>query len=221
MKQIQILFSTPMVQALRRAENPKTMTRRLRALDLVNKKPDNWLSPELYLNYKRELCAKFKKKGVNSDALSIKSPYGKAGDLLWVRETWAKIDECSDILYKANGDDPGSCGVWKPSIHMPKDACRIWLQITDIQVERLQHITEADAIREGVLPDFDTILETEPLCFDLAHYYTFKSLWIDLNGKENWDQNPWVWVVSFNILCTDRKPGEAIEELLERKEVVV
>lgn len=91
----------------------------------------------------------------------FKCPYGVVGDILWVRETWAEFDDRGlgipqgfpeqGYLYKAT---PGrDINKWKPSIHMPREACRLFLKITDIKIEKLQDITEEDAIKEGVEPN--------------------------------------------------------------------
>jgi hypothetical protein len=77
---------------------------------------------------------------------------------------------------------------WKPSIHMPKSACRIFLKIEDIRVERLQEITEADCLAEGV-----TIDEYPNDLPSLA----FAGLWMKINGDPSWTANPWVWVIKF------------------------
>ena len=95
-------------------------------------------------------------------------------------------------------------GSWKPSIHMPKAAARIWLEITEIKIERLKNISEEDAKAEGVeiiadgfknyakVPKIISTLQ----CFDKA-YYSFLSLWESINGYESSELNPWVWVITF------------------------
>lgn len=116
-------------------------------------------------------------------------PYGNIGDLLYVRETWALVNGC-DYFYKA-GFKPNvvfqNVGElkWKPSIHMPKDAARIWLEITGVRVEALQNISSRDAVLEG-MPE-----NGQPFVGQ------FKNLWCKINGVGSWDQNPFVWIVEF------------------------
>lgn len=148
------------------------------------------------------------------------SPYGIAGDGLWVRETWADLRGMGfddDFAYREKslndyGDgyglvesgDSERCrldyGVkWKPSIHMPKIACRLFLRITDIRVERLQDITEEDALAEGVERTFEA--DGSDYGAGLTHAVdNFAKLWRSINGSDSWDQNPWVWVVTFHRL---------------------
>ncbi|HEY9363866.1 MAG TPA: hypothetical protein VIQ00_11425, partial [Chitinophagaceae bacterium] len=131
----------------------------------------------------------------------VKCPYGKIGDVLWVRETSrinyeeynipGGISFKKIIEYKADYKNDTSIRKWKPSIFMPKAACRIFLEITDIKVERLQDISGEDAINEGV-----KVTSMWPLCIGDA-YRAFKSLWQKINGKNSWEVNLFVWVISF------------------------
>lgn len=156
----------------------------------------------------------------------IKCPYGQPGDILWVRETWAAygafgVDGRKE--YKADtGNANTSCWLhWKPSIHMPKEAARLFLQVVSVRAERLQSITEEDAKAEGVQSN-KCDPETEKKCpsylckngcccsgeyyrypinFDAEPAYSakesFESLWVSINGSESWETNPWVWAVEF------------------------
>ena len=124
-------------------------------------------------------------------AKSGKAPY-KISDILYVRETWAKTKD-GMYLYKADpmykDMQPGDFGFyWKPSIHMPKAAARIFLEVIKVRKEKLQDITEDGAQKEGVE-------KTYPFGFRTA----FKKLWDRLNKKTgyNWDSNPDVWVIEF------------------------
>lgn len=127
------------------------------------------------------------------------------GDILYVRETWGHpISLNSDKQYVFRADKIAESGfkndshIWYPSIHMPKEAARIWLKVTDVRVERLNDITDKDAEREGAQPDypFDYDVDKWP---NLEH---FKKIWnstikesdIDRYG---WDANPYVFVIEF------------------------
>ena len=177
-----IIFSTPMVRAI--LDGRKTQTRRVIK---INGCPIT--SPKESLELTKE--------GLIYHSFCSMSGYYKLlcqpGDILWVRETWSK-DENGEYVYRANygttEDDsfPPSMFKWRPSIHMPREAARIFLRATNVRVERVQDITAHDAIREGMESEipFDTVDE-------------FKELWNNLNAKRGygWDTNPWVWVYEF------------------------
>lgn len=198
-----------MVRAI--LENRKTQTRRV-----IKPQPDR-------------VIGRFPAVDDLGDLEAIRCPYGKPGYRLWVRETWAPadkilfgsdLDECEAVAYKADGSilDPNgqhfnAFGIdfskirWKPSIHMRRDYSRILLEITDIRVERLQDIFEADAIAEGVEVVGDNIYG-DPIYMDYSGeslrgagwcsaYRSFQSIWKSINGPESWESNPWVWVVEF------------------------
>lgn len=125
-----------------------------------------------------------------------KNPPYKKGDILYVRETWREHSPGFDnlFIYKADYAD-GSVNVkWHPSIHMPKEAARIWLKITDVRVERLQDMDRMDAVKEGI----DT-----RCCINLAHaLIKFRKLWDSTIKKSDislygWEANPWIWVIEF------------------------
>lgn len=173
MKERPILFSGEMVNAI--LDGRKTQTRRV-----VKKQPHgagewvlqgiNWLFPNV--------CPYIK----------LKNPYGVIGDRLWVKETWKCV--LGNVIYKATPNNRIKTDKYKPSIYMPRWASRINLEITNIRVERLQDITETEAIAEGVSgggshPDF--------------WVGAFADLWDSINAKRGygWDANPWVWVVEF------------------------
>lgn len=168
-------------------------------------------------------------------------PYGKPGDRLWVRETWRPQDgmtiECQyadEIEYRADGDrpkQPTDC-YWKPSIFLPRWACRLVLEIVAVRVERVQDISEADCKAEGVsLPWAEVNGQKRPLLRLTGKYppgdyleplvdrkpWTatellrahYASLWDTLNAKRgfSWASNPWVWVVEFKrLLDTSSTP---------------
>jgi hypothetical protein len=143
-------------------------------------------------------------------------PYGQPGDRLWVRENFADLrgtgiehrpDPSGPLKRYAFAADhpPGSHGdearkefgvKWKPSIHMPRAASRITLEITSVRVERLQDISEDDALAEGCS---STAIVHEDGEDYTGHYASeeYQDLWESINGPGSWGANPWVWVVEF------------------------
>jgi len=214
-----ILFSTPMVKAI--LAGNKTHTRREKGLEFLNENPDEWTSLESAISENGDIYILLKdKKG--KIAVYSKSPYGRIGDCLWVRETWTLfvttfINEQEYPMYFYKADYPTKLvgKKWKPSIHMPRKASRITLEIIDIRIERLWDITEKEAIREGVeivsnmqdgSIDFQypysylarDYLDGDPTaCVDTARD-SFFSLWKKINGIESFEKNPWVWVIVFS-----------------------
>jgi hypothetical protein len=210
MREIPMLYSTPMVQAL--LDGRKTQTRRV-----VKPQPTKEFicgydihqsftgkpSVQLFEFYDTNTDSDTSQRWPTDDK-GIKCPYGKPGDLIWVRETWMHSDDLDEpYWYKASFEQDYSeekrkrmVGLWKPSIHMPKAAARIWLQIESVSVERLQDITEEDAVAEGV--------ETLGLYpgYDVSSRGKFEGLWYSINGPDAWDANPWVWVIKFKVVST-------------------
>jgi hypothetical protein len=147
---------------------------------------------------------------VATEEKGIYYPRYDVGDILYVRETWTPYcinkKTCRNALlahsnycYKASPEecvDDLRCK-WHPSIHMPKEAARIWLEVTDVRVERLQEITIDDAISEGCFANFDP---PDGHGFRSEARNLFRELWDSLNDKRGygWDVNPWVWVIEFN-----------------------
>ena len=159
-----------------------------------------------------------------------KYPYGQRGDILWVREAFrlhtANEDESPSKVIERHGqstprqyiaDDTilpsGVSGMldWgrkRPSIFMPHELCRLRLRVEDVRVERLQAITEADATAEGI-PE---TLDVDALDFEVAKHavedlerrvtprLAFKALWQSIHGPDNWEDNPFVWCVSFSVI---------------------
>ena len=215
-----ILFSGPMVRAI--LEGRKTATRRV-----VKPQPDSpcVIASEICWMQGRVTCiwpAPYTlDDGTRPDHHAI-CPYGQPGDRLWVRETWAsvpygpaqihgidwpgvpdmrprKVDERNRarvVIYRADGGMPGD-EVWTPSIHMPRWASRITLAITRVRVERVQDITEADAIEEGGGPGYMPNASGSTTC--VGHRPMFARLWNELNAPRGhgWSVNPWVWVIDF------------------------
>lgn len=159
-------------------------------------------------------------KGVWGGLVGDACPFGDVGDRIWVRETWARynIDQDShDMAYRATTpEDWPEGGRWRQSIHMPRWASRILLEITDVRVERLNTISEEDAQREGVHTEvwdqtvvarnyadsdefFQFWSEDMPHYVEMNQLYrsSFRSLWDSIYGEESWKANGWVWVIEF------------------------
>ncbi|UZZ12396.1 hypothetical protein NDO41_07945 [Ectopseudomonas mendocina] len=189
-KERPILFSGAMVRAI--LSGQKTVTRRP-VKRLALQWLDDGFEPSFVADPDNAMC-----------------PYGQPGERLWVRETWRGVvkisppdsplelgvaryvpdrDECFRLDYAATqvrDDEP-----WRPSIHMPRWASRILLEITAVRVERLQDISTEQIIAEGL----STTLREQDAVDDLKMQWL--KLWIDINGAESWHANPWVWVVAF------------------------
>lgn len=212
MKERPILFSSPMVQAL--LDGRKNQTRRI-------VKPQPNIDPQTgdILMYKG---SEFEKVLPASEyGKQTKCPYGKIGDRLWVRETWREADSLLGgstltppvaFAYKADktifdykGAQYNTFGLnfekfkWKPSIFMPRAACRIMLEITDVRVQRLHDISEQDAILEGIekWPDGNYKAYGNNAGKFRQATDSFRSLWASINGFESWNANPLVWALTF------------------------
>lgn len=181
-KEKPILFNTEMVQAI--LEGRKTQTRRIVKPHRKALIENMWLDKE-----DGDAVIVYNDNYHIGEKGYIKQPYS-VGDILWVRETWQKIDK--EYFYKAN-NDPEDWGVsWKPSIHMPREAARIFLRVTNVRVERLQDITDKDVLKEGT----NVIVSG----YDRNDYeFCFMNLWDSTCTKEEyrWSYNPWVWVIEF------------------------
>ncbi len=215
-----ILFNTEMVQAI--LEGRKSVTRRVvkyynRTPQMNGKDKFNRIDENLNGNNPNRLYAGFYN---DNDIFYIDGEkhidgiyyplYFKVGDILYVRETWQCINPYSDkeYVYKASCDKDyaSDIGKWLPSIHMPKKIARIFLKVTDVRVERVQDITEEQAIKEGVgnlfldyianYPGdkYKVSMEHETLAID-----QFELLWDSINKKRGygWNANPWVWTIEF------------------------
>lgn len=152
----------------------------------------------------------------NTYCVEAKPPC-KVGDILWVRETWGKLTECDvfppyepneeRFIYRADIGDPDHFQAkWHPSIHMPREAARIFLRVMDVRVERLQDITEEQAVMEGFSAGCFEIsggplgVEDDPETWTAVE--VFDDLWNStIKPKDRdiygWYANPWVWVITF------------------------
>jgi len=202
MKERPILFSAPMVRAI--LEGRKTQTRRavngVADPDEIEVLGD---SGEAFMH--SGACESFCDYACGGAVL--KCPYGIPGDRLWVKETFWKHKQTSFVRHA----DCASDASWKetgwrkvPSIHMPRWASRITLEIADVRVERLQDISEADAVAEGVRQMRDGsgcwVGREGPgkwVTPWAAAREAFCDIWESINGKGSWDANPWVWVIEF------------------------
>jgi hypothetical protein len=228
--ELPILFQTQMVQAI--LSGRKTKTRRsTTALEAYDKShaPHEFVRDEFREDHWDFFSVSCFAWGQVENP-NIKSAYGKPGDLLWVKETWKKADfpeSDGPFEYRASLENPNALwnkGIWKPSIHMPKTASRIWLMIEDIRVERLQDISEEDAIAEGIERWVETRMKSQPMHYkvytdsDPEALYTsspkdsFETLWISINGEESWNANPWVWVIQYRILSKTGRPSMDVIE---------
>ncbi|MFS7191006.1 hypothetical protein AB6864_00710 [Serratia proteamaculans] len=213
MKERPVIFNGEMVRAI--LDGRKTQTRRTvsdRHLHLINVASqvgecyplESGIDHANSQSYYREHC-----------------PFGQVGDRLWVRETFmdltgtgieATTGKFEGFAYRA--DTPaGSYGdevrkeyglKWTPSLHMPRKACRILLEITAVRVERLNSISEEDAKAEGVRVvkvREDGERYCDYLSLEINHYRrpndSFISLWESIYGEESWQGSPWVWVIEF------------------------
>jgi hypothetical protein len=174
----------------------------------------------------------WKANGSWNSSEPFKCPYGQPGDILWVRETWAPA--LGDYAYKADYSESvikeeRNKGLWKPSIHMPKEACRMFLLLKEVKVERLHDITEESAIAEGVLSKVVDAENKTNYYYDyllkrykpgMSAYMSFLSLWQSINGEDSWQQNPWLWVLKYEVLTAGDKPATIHDlhwALLDRK----
>lgn len=208
MKEYPILFSTPMVQAI--LAGRKTQTRRI-----VKKQPV--YDQDSGYKYWDNLMFDIHDDVLETMYMPDHCPYGEVGSTLWVRETFIppmKYGTINRYIYKAEEDLDCFKGHWKPSIFMPKETCRIKLEITNIRVERIRDISEGDAIAEGIVQLNQSLSQLlldgiqyldyskRPELFNdgLAAKESYKSLWEKINGKDSWSINSWVWVIEFKKL---------------------
>lgn len=196
-----ILFNTEMVRAI--LDGRKTMTRRVIKSDVSNQFDIDtdgtafaYIDQATGYSYKPQDICKY-----------------KVGDILWVRETWRKNQYGTGWSwdYKASPEywNMPEEWPWKPSIFMPRDAARIFLKVTGVRVERVQEITEDDAMDEGVKDPYDyqpPAYYEQPQIKGLGiNKSAFAGLWDSINAKRGygWDKNSWVWVIDFERVNED------------------
>lgn len=211
-KERPILFSAPMVRAI--LEDRKTVTRRAVKVQPCSKADiGSYGIGQPFI------------RNPNVSKANPACPYGQPGDRLWVREAFGlQIRHYGGgtgehIVYRATNPDAIYCKSaegheypvkWKPSIHMPRHSSRILLEITAVHVERLQDISEEQAKAEGIVGVAFRPDDGWPICtgymvgpddgksqLQTTAAGAFAGLWSSINGQENWDANPWVWVVEF------------------------
>lgn len=200
MRVLPILFNTEMVRAI--LDGRKSCSRR------INKDANDYVVPDMdfYDSDKRTYAVHNYSDKEHTDKLSIAERTCPIcpGDILYVRETWGHpISLNSDKQYVFRADKISESGfkndshIWHPSIHMPKEAARIWLKVTDVRVERLQEITPQGAWKEGARC---SCLHPVPDC--AGNKTAFVNIWNSTIKKADldcygWYANPWVWVVEF------------------------
>jgi len=202
MKERPVIFNGEMVRAIldgRKTQTRRTLTERhLHLIDAASSAGECYplesgVDHENSQIYYREHC-----------------PFGQVGDRLWVREAFrvhSRATDVSTLVYRASERNSWTeqtrrvpvlvCNKqvspekWTPSIHMPRWASRITLEITDVRIERLNDISEEDAKAEGVKAG------VSPGHEHMMHQVAFRELWQSIYGEESWNANPWVWVIEF------------------------
>lgn len=220
-----ILFSGDMVRAI--LEGRKTQTRRIISnmtcrplasgdwyFDSYCDKPKTTANPRGMGTY----WSWWERQSMKMSMVQISCPYGVPGDLLWVKETWReagsiqredgkipKDGDASSCYYRAT--DYAADGPWRPSIFMPRWASRISLQIKNIRSERLQNITNEDAMSEGATPihylknPFHTGAINAEFSGEVQGWRdAYRDIWEKISGAGSWNVNPQVWVVEFEVI---------------------
>lgn len=205
-KERPILFSGPMVRAI--LEGRKTQTRRVvmsgaknmqaSGAVCVKRNPDNdpW--------YKEYVWSVRERGGVWNDfteeQMLARCPYGVVGDRLWVRETWAEFPSDKDWIYRADHDRTlAEKLTWKPSIFMPRQACRIKLEITARRLEQLQRMSHNDWKADFAPTGRQIEQALQTFKGDDNRHEMSQIFWDSINAKRgySWTSNPWVWVIEF------------------------
>lgn len=188
MKEHPILFSAPMVRAI--LNSSKTQTRRAAKLTCAA--------------HVKETGGHRRWHPSDPEA-RLACPYGQPGDRLWVREAWRVIDLANclapreitaahRIWFDADGPHEPPAGRYRPGMFMPRWASRILLEVTSVRVEKLQDISEADCVAEGCLGGHGAI---SGYAYNATPYEHYHWLWNSINGKGEFEKNPFVWVIEF------------------------
>lgn len=196
MKTTGLPMKAPEVRAL--LAGTKTQTRR------VVKLP-RWAHPDAEIELNADSISAgewpFTSARATGCLAAISCPYGDFGDLLWVRETWQSAEQDQDgntDCYRADIDDVAAregFGPWTPSIHMPRQASRLTLRLTDVRVQRLQEISEEEAKAEGVQMSHAAMQMRSG-----TWRQGYQIVWEQINGPGSWAANPCVWALSFETI---------------------
>ncbi len=190
-KERPILFSGEMVKAI--LARQKTQTRRV-----IKPQPQHWQGVYDFEDGTYAIV------GEDYESHPFRCPQGQPGDRLWVMETWNTVYRDGDDplphgdvpVYRAD-EEHDEDAVWKPSIHMPRWACRILLELTDVRAQHVQDISVEDCIAEGCVNEHANTPGAEE-----ATRFGFRKLWDSINAKRGfgWDTNCWVWAETFKLL---------------------
>lgn len=206
-----ILFSAPMVRAL--LDGRKTQTRRIAKHPLLDDVPSMTdvvhENPRHAAPYLDSYCGGAKTadnpRGMTEwwcwwtrddrPCHQFKCPYGKPGDLLWCRESYAEVARFPPTYRYHATDDVHELRKKRPSIHMPRSASRLTLELTGVKIERLNDISKQDVIAEGITERDGCPIENA-VC---GWHEPYAALWENLNGPGSWGSNPWVWALEFRV----------------------
>ena len=200
-----MIFNGEMVRAI--LDGRKTQTRRI--MKVQPDTPEFGLRRIIESSIANEIGMYFwsqeDARGIKARSKQFSCPFGDVGDRIWVRETWAEAGAgAPDLkLYRADYPEhvpthyenvpPADEIRWTPSIHMPRWASRLTLEITGVRVERLQAITLGDICKEIGCGLYDF----RPATYG---FQVWEELWKSIYGEENWQANPWVWVIEFKVV---------------------
>lgn len=207
MRELPILFSTPMVQAIQ--ADTKNQTRRTAGLEKVNEIPDDWKLISVSLVHKKPLPGfvfnfDFHFNFMNKKGEEIKcKPRYQKDDKIWVKETYTLIPPQS-IVYRA-GYTSANQPKWKSSLFMRKEYARTWLECISVRCERLLDISKSDAIGEGIFQKecegigtvYKLYAKKETKAWDQSPVVSYMSLWDMINGECSYLKNPWVFIYDF------------------------
>jgi len=214
-----ILFSYEMAKANRLGN--KTQTRRTHNLNKFNENPDSWFitnaDNDTFVLTDRNF------------SVEVKSKYSP-GDVLWIKETFAEIDVWPFTVYRADYERTEkkreiNVKKWKPSIFMPMDRCRQWVEIISVSLERLASITESESISEGIIqdPDYRGYAHYNDGKIVYNHYDcaidSFKSLWCSINGPGSFVKNPWVFCYKYKVIEQPKEWSDYLNKIAKRAKV--